>query len=125
MQRLFEELVEVQEQDRITETDDAKQTPPITARRTDRTRRRKLVPDADRGEDRVSVPVSRVPRVAFVEQLRKQQPDIPVLFLETTYHFAEVLEYRDRLAREWGLNVFNLQAKAPVLHLEHGELRAA
>lgn len=70
-----ERLVEVQEQDRITETDDAKQTPPITARRTDRTRRRKLVPDADRGEDRVSVSVSRAPRVAFVEQLRKQQPE--------------------------------------------------
>jgi hypothetical protein len=67
--------VEVEAQDRITETDDAKKAPPVTARRTDRTRRRKLIPDVDRGEDRVSVSVSRVPRVAFAEQLRKQQPE--------------------------------------------------
>ena len=57
--------------------------------------------------------------VAVLHLLRKQQPDIPVLFLETTYHFAEVLEYRDRLAREWGLNVFNLQAKAPTEYPEN------
>ncbi len=67
--------MEVEEQDRITETDDAKRAPPVTARRTDRTRRRKLIPDVDRGEDRVSVSVSRVPRVAFAEQLRRQQPE--------------------------------------------------
>ena len=67
--------MEVQEQDRITETDDAKKASPVTARRTDRTRRRKLIPDVDRGEDRVSVSVSRVPKVAFAEQLRKQQPE--------------------------------------------------
>ncbi len=70
-----ERLVEVQEQDRITQADDAKKASPITARRTDRTRRRKLVPDVDRGEDRVSVSVSHVPRVAFAEQLRRQQPE--------------------------------------------------
>lgn len=65
----------VEAQDRITVTDDAKKAPPITARRTDRTRRQKVVPDVDRDEDRVSAPVSRVPRVAFAEQLRKQQPE--------------------------------------------------
>lgn len=70
-----ERLVEVQEQDRVTEADDARKAPRITARRTDRTRRRKLFPDVDRGETSGSVPVSRVPRIAFVEQLRKQQPE--------------------------------------------------
>ena len=33
---------------------------------------------------------------------------IPVLFLETGYHFAETYEYRDRIAREWRLNLINL-----------------
>ena len=67
--------MELEAQDRITETDDAKKAPRITDKRTDRTRRRKLVPDVERGEDRVTVSVSRVPRVAFMEQLRKQQPE--------------------------------------------------
>ena len=34
--------------------------------------------------------------------------DIPVLFLDTGYHFKETYNYRDRLAREWNLNLVNL-----------------
>jgi phosphoadenosine phosphosulfate reductase len=36
------------------------------------------------------------------------QPDIPVLFLDTGYHFAETYEYRDRIAADWRLNLINL-----------------
>jgi phosphoadenosine phosphosulfate reductase len=36
-------------------------------------------------------------------------PEIPVLFLDTGYHFKETYEYRDRIAREWNLNLVNLQ----------------
>lgn len=43
-----------------------------------------------------------------VDLARRIRPDIPVLFLETGYHFAETLAYRDRLASEWGLNLVNL-----------------
>ena len=32
-------------------------------------------------------------------------PHIPILFLDTGYHFAETYEYRDRMAREWRLNL--------------------
>ncbi len=39
--------------------------------------------------------------------LRRHIPDVPVIFLETGYHFPALLEYRDRLAREWGLNLIN------------------
>jgi phosphoadenosine phosphosulfate reductase len=39
---------------------------------------------------------------------RKVRPDIPVLFLETGYHFAETYAYRDRYAREWNLQLINL-----------------
>lgn len=48
--------------------------------------------------------------VAVLHLVRQQRPDIPVLFLETGYHFQEVLEYRDRLVADWNLNLFNLTA---------------
>jgi phosphoadenosine phosphosulfate reductase len=34
--------------------------------------------------------------------------NIPILFLDTGYHFRETYEYRDRIAREWNLNLINL-----------------
>lgn len=38
-------------------------------------------------------------------------PSIPVLFLDTGYHFPETLEYRDRLAKLFGLkNIVDLRA---------------
>ena len=39
--------------------------------------------------------------------LREHLADVPVIFLETGYHFPALLEYRDRLAAEWGLNRVN------------------
>jgi phosphoadenosine phosphosulfate reductase len=49
---------------------------------------------------------------------------IPVLFLETGYHFAETYAYRDRIAREWGLNLINLVPEKTVAEqeAEHGLL---
>jgi phosphoadenosine phosphosulfate reductase len=35
-------------------------------------------------------------------------PDDPVIFLDTGYHFAEVYEYRDRMAQTWSINLINL-----------------
>ena len=35
-----------------------------------------------------------------LDLLRKRLPDIPVLFLDTGYHFAETYAYRDRMARD-------------------------
>ncbi len=49
-----------------------------------------------------------------LDMLRKRIPDIPVLFLDTGYHFAETYAYRDKMAREWNLNVQNLAAKQSV-----------
>ena len=49
-----------------------------------------------------------------LDLLRKRLPNIPVLFLDTGYHFAETYAYRDRMAREWNLNVQNLAAKQSV-----------
>jgi phosphoadenosine phosphosulfate reductase len=46
--------------------------------------------------------------MAVAHLLRQRIPDIPVLFLETGYHFPETYEYRDRMAREWSLNLVNV-----------------
>src|ERR1700692_4650335 len=43
-----------------------------------------------------------------LDLVRKQVPSIPVLFLETGYHFAQTYEYRDRMAKEWSLNLVNV-----------------
>ena len=53
-----------------------------------------------------------------LDLLRKRAPDIPVLFLDTGYHFAETYAYRDKMAAEWNLNVRNLTAKRTVAEQE-------
>ncbi len=46
------------------------------------------------------------------------RPGIPVLFLDTDYHFRETYAYRDRIAAEWKLNLINLQPKETVAQQE-------
>src|SRR2546428_13287902 len=46
--------------------------------------------------------------MAVLHILRERIPDVPVLFLETGYHFAQTYEYRDRVATEWSLNLVNV-----------------
>ena len=43
-----------------------------------------------------------------LHHLRKVIPDIPVLFLDTGYHFAQTYAYRDRVAKEWDLRLINV-----------------
>lgn len=50
--------------------------------------------------------------------LRKHRPGIPVLFLDTGYHFPETYAYRDRIIREWKINLVNLQPQQSVAHQE-------
>jgi phosphoadenosine phosphosulfate reductase len=56
--------------------------------------------------------------VALVHLIVQQRPDIPVLFLETGYHFPETLAYRDKIASHWKLNLINLEAKQSVADQE-------
>jgi phosphoadenosine phosphosulfate reductase len=51
--------------------------------------------------------------VVLVHMLRELRPDLPVLFLDTVHHFAQTYEYRDEIARRWGLNLVNLRAAEP------------
>jgi phosphoadenosine phosphosulfate reductase len=43
-----------------------------------------------------------------VELVREHIPDVPVLFLETGYHFPEVYRYRDEMTERYGLNLVNV-----------------
>ena len=47
--------------------------------------------------------------LVIVDMARKLRPQIPVLFLETGYHFAETLQFRDRLRQEEKLNVIDVR----------------
>jgi phosphoadenosine phosphosulfate reductase len=40
--------------------------------------------------------------------VRQTLPDVSVIFLDTGYHFAEVYEYRNRMAQAWSMNLINL-----------------
>ena len=60
----------------------------------------------------------QVEDMIVLDLLRKKIPQIPVLFLETGYHFAQTYEYRDRMAREWSLNLVNVIPKQPVAQQE-------
>jgi phosphoadenosine phosphosulfate reductase len=51
--------------------------------------------------------------VVLLHMLRKVEPDIPVLFLETFHHFPELTAYRDQIAARWGLNLIILRAAEP------------
>ena len=52
--------------------------------------------------------------IVVLDLLRKRLPDVPVLFLETGYHFAETYEFRDQLTRDWGLNLINVTPRQSV-----------
>jgi len=43
---------------------------------------------------------------------------IPILFLDTGYHFAETYAYRDRITSEWQLNLINLLPEKTVAEQE-------
>lgn len=58
------------------------------------------------GEHRAALSCSfQAGGVAVLHMARRIDPSIPVLFVDTGYHFPETLAYRDRLAAEWNLNL--------------------
>lgn len=56
--------------------------------------------------------------MVVLHQALQLRADIPVLFLETGYHFKETLAYRDEMAAKWKLNLRNLSAKHSVAEQE-------
>jgi phosphoadenosine phosphosulfate reductase len=56
--------------------------------------------------------------IIVLDFLRQRLPQIPVLFLETGYHFAATYEFRDRLTSDWGLNLVNVLPEKTVAEQE-------
>jgi phosphoadenosine phosphosulfate reductase len=56
--------------------------------------------------------------MALVDLVIEQHPNIPVLFLETGYHFPETYAYRDQMTEQMHLNLVNLSAKISVAEQE-------
>jgi phosphoadenosine phosphosulfate reductase len=50
--------------------------------------------------------------------VRERLPEIPVLFLETGYHFDEVYRYRDEMTARYGLNLVNVMPEHTVAEQE-------
>ncbi len=50
--------------------------------------------------------------------VREQIPSVPVLFLETGYHFSEVYAYRDAMTSRYGLNLINVLPEHTVAEQE-------
>jgi phosphoadenosine phosphosulfate reductase len=46
--------------------------------------------------------------LVIMDLARRLRPEIPILFLETGYHFPETLEYRDLLRSEWHANIIDI-----------------
>jgi phosphoadenosine phosphosulfate reductase len=56
--------------------------------------------------------------VALTHLLVAEAPQIPVLFLDTGYHFPETYAYRDEMTERLGLNLVNLIPKQTVAEQE-------
>lgn len=50
--------------------------------------------------------------------VREHLPEVPVLFLETGYHFAEVYSYRDQMTAKYNLNLVNVLPEKTVAEQE-------
>jgi phosphoadenosine phosphosulfate reductase len=56
--------------------------------------------------------------MVVLHMVRQIEPHVPVIFLETGYHFPETIEYRDRMAAEWNLNLLNIAPELTVAQQE-------
>lgn len=56
--------------------------------------------------------------MVVLHMVRQVAPEIPVLFLDTGYHFKETYEYRDRMAAAWSMNLKNVLPKQTVAEQE-------
>jgi phosphoadenosine phosphosulfate reductase len=52
--------------------------------------------------------------IIVLSLLRQWLPNVPVLFLETGYHFADTYRFRDQVAGDWKLNLVNVVPQTTV-----------
>ncbi|MEM7107120.1 MAG: phosphoadenylyl-sulfate reductase [Bacteroidota bacterium] len=51
--------------------------------------------------------------LVLLHMLSRMKIDIPVVFINTGYHFAETVAFKDRVSREFGLKVMDLRSDVP------------
>ena len=56
--------------------------------------------------------------MVVLHMLRRFLRDVPVIFLETGYHFKELIAYRNRMVKEWGINLVNAMPSTTVAEFE-------
>ncbi len=56
--------------------------------------------------------------MVVLDLVRELEPEVPVLFLDTGYHFGATYEYRDRMAAAWRLNLKNVRPTQTVKEQE-------
>ncbi len=49
--------------------------------------------------------------LVILHLLKDIRPDVPVLFLETGFHFPETLEFRQKISELWNLNLVDLKGE--------------
>jgi phosphoadenosine phosphosulfate reductase len=70
---------------------------------------------ADHGNAHVCLTCSfQAEDMIVLDLLRKRLPGVPVLFLDTGYHFAATYQYRDQVVKDWSLNLVNVLPKKTV-----------
>jgi phosphoadenosine phosphosulfate reductase len=80
---------------------------------------REAVSEALAGQTSVCLTCSfQAEDMVALQLVRERLPDVPVLFLETGYHFAEVYEYRDAMTARYGLNLVNVLPEQTVAEQE-------
>jgi len=56
--------------------------------------------------------------MVVLDLVRQILPEVPVIFVDTGYHFPETLAYRDRMAARWRLNLITVTAAQTVAQQE-------
>ena len=83
------------------------------------TEARKAIKDALAGGNSACITCSfQAEDMVVLRLLQEERPDVPVLFLETGYHFPELYRYRDEMVKRYQLNLINLQAALSVAQQE-------
>jgi len=63
----------------------------------------------DSGLRRVSIASAfQAEGTCVIHMAAQIRPDVPIMFLETGFHFAETLAFKERMTEEYGLNVVDL-----------------
>ncbi|WP_251923643.1 phosphoadenylyl-sulfate reductase [Salinibacter ruber] len=70
------------------------------------------------GDDAAATSSFQSQSVPLLHLISQHVPDLPILFLDTGFHFPETLEFRDQLIEEFGLNV-----RSPEPRLGHDGFR--